>query len=684
MRIEDKQKVIRQELIRCKQDPVYFTTRYCKIANQDSGIIPFKMYEFQKRVMNNLREHDRNIILKSRQLGISTLTSAYALWLMLFHKSKKCLALATNQDTAKNIIDKVKLAYDNLPSFMRVPTTEYNKLSISFVNGSKIKAVAATKSAGRSESLSLLIIDEAAFIEPDDKIREIWTSTQPTLASNASCIILSTPNGHNNFFHEMWTNSENGKNNFNFVRLPWTVHPEHDQSWRDKQDVELGEKKAAQECDCVHYDTQIRLYDNELEMEYNASIGSIYDDLSSRKLIKPNNGNYKILTENGFEDFHGIRKVKKDNYFSIKFTDRTQLKCSSDHKLITLDDEEITPSKLLIDTKIKSIDGYKIVKRIEKYNSEIELYDVVESGKDNKYYTDTVLSHNCSFLTSGDTFVSTKILSRYMEYTDNVKPLDQRYNGELLIWDYALSNYEYIVSADVSRGDSTDYSTFQVLRVDNLEQVAEYKGKIDTEKFGTLLCNIAREYNKALLVPENNGVGWSTIQSILNDGYDNLYYSVKDLKYNDPNEIARHNRYSLGDKSNLTPGVYMNNTLRDLILDKMERLMRHTDVNGDVTSYPLIKSSRLISELLSFVNVNGKVSAQYGKNDDLIMAYALGVYMKDMAYSINEQDLEINKSLLMNSGRSRPIYTNKPNIQNPYTMQYGSETIDYSFLSKGR
>jgi hypothetical protein len=142
---------------------------------------------------------------------------------------------------------------------------EDNKLSLRLTNGSQIKAIASSPDAGRSEALSLLIFDEAAFI---DDIDDIWVAAQSTLSTGGSCIALSTPNGVGNWFHQTWLGAEESRNPFNTIRLHWTVHPERDQTWRDQQQELLGAKKAAQECDCDFVSSGETVVDPELLMFY--------------------------------------------------------------------------------------------------------------------------------------------------------------------------------------------------------------------------------------------------------------------------------------------------------------------------------------------------------------------------------------------------------------------------------
>lgn len=239
--------IIKLEYQKCAGDPIYFMKKYCMIQHPVRGKIPFHLYDFQERTLTQFKEHRYNIVLKSRQTGISTLVAGFSLWKMLFNQDFNVLIIATKQDVAKNLVTKVRVMNQYLPSWLKQTTVEDNKLSLRYSNGSQIKATSAAGDAGRSEALSLLVFDEAAFI---DKIEEIWVSAQSTLSTGGDAIILSTPNGVGNFFHKTWVGAEEEINTFNTIRLHWSVHPERDQNWRDEQEVLLGPKGAAQECDC--------------------------------------------------------------------------------------------------------------------------------------------------------------------------------------------------------------------------------------------------------------------------------------------------------------------------------------------------------------------------------------------------------------------------------------------------
>ena len=245
---QDLREVIRQEYVKCASDPAHFMKKYCHIQHPQRGRIIFNLYPFQDKVLNLWKDNPYSIVLKSRQLGISTLSAGYSLWLMLFHKDKNVLCIATKQETAKNMVTKVKFMYENLPSWLKVNADENNKLTLRLNNGSQIKAVSAAGDAGRSEAVSLLLIDEAAFIEGIDTI---WASAQQTLATGGGAIVLSTPYGTGNWFHQTWVKAEAHQNDFLPIKLPWFVHPERNEAWRKKQDELLGDPRlASQECDC--------------------------------------------------------------------------------------------------------------------------------------------------------------------------------------------------------------------------------------------------------------------------------------------------------------------------------------------------------------------------------------------------------------------------------------------------
>ena len=239
---------ILKEIVKSGKDPVYFINSYAKISHPMRGLIPFNTYDFQTDLLKDFNDYRFNVILKARQLGISTITAAYVAWMMMFHRDKNVLVIATKFGTAANLVKKVKSIHKNLPDWMKIAEIAIdNRTSFELTNGSQIKASSTSGDAGRSEALSLLVIDEAAHVEGLD---ELWTGLYPTLSTGGRCIALSTPNGVGNWFHQTCVDAELEKNDFHLVTLPWSVHPDRDQEWFDKETKNMSRRQIAQELEC--------------------------------------------------------------------------------------------------------------------------------------------------------------------------------------------------------------------------------------------------------------------------------------------------------------------------------------------------------------------------------------------------------------------------------------------------
>lgn len=231
------------EIKKCGTDPVYFIKKYVKISHPTRGPIPFQTYAYQEDCIEDFLKHRLIICNKSRQLGLSTVTGAYALWMALFRREKNILVIATKLETAKLFLRKVKGMFDSLPEWLVMPTlTGESVRELKFSNGSIVKAIPTSPDAGRGEAVSLLIVDEAAHIDDFD---DLWTGLQPMLSTGGNCILISSPKGVGNQFYNIWKRASDGQmapggpaegsNGFWPIELPWTVHPEHDQKWFESQ-----------------------------------------------------------------------------------------------------------------------------------------------------------------------------------------------------------------------------------------------------------------------------------------------------------------------------------------------------------------------------------------------------------------------------------------------------------------
>ena len=451
-----------QEIIKCGKDPSYFINKYVYIQHPLRGTIKFDTYPFQDDALEDFVKHRFNIVLKSRQMGLSTLVAAYAVWLAIFRRDKNILVIATKLKTAQNFIRKVKTAIRKVPSWLILPEiTGNNKQEIQFSNGSIIQAIPTSDDAGRSEALSLAIIDEAAFIRNFDTI---WTALYSTLSTGGRGIILSTPNGVGDKYHELYAQAELGQNVLNPIRLPWDAHPERDKIWFENETKNMSPKQIAQEL-------------------------------------------------------------------------------------------------------------------------------------------------MCDFTSSGNTYISSESLTAHRHNVQ--EPIEKSGPGSSLwIWKYPQTGVDYVISADVARGDAADYSAFHVIDTEKSEVVAEYKGKIRPDQFAELLYDVGKRYGNALMCPESNTFGYAVIMKLYDKGYKNLYYANPKDKY----DALYGNDPKLHKIGFSTQGQS-----RNQILTKLEEALRNNKI--------IIRSTRCIDELKTFVYNGTKAQAMKGKNDDLVMALAIGIWL---------------------------------------------------------
>lgn len=365
------------------------------------------------------------------------------------------------------------------------------------------------------------------------------------------------------------------------------------------------------------------------------------------------NNKYKILTPSGFKNFDSIKKITKSKYLKITLSNGREIACSYDHKFI-LDGIEIPAYELYNGCAIDSVgdtDIYVIAN--ELVQSDIELYDIVEVEDGNIFIVDNLVSHNCNFETSGHTVIEADII-RYYEGLIK-EPLERRgFDGNLHIYQYPNYNKSYIVTADVARGDGEDYSAFHVLDAQNVEQVAEYKGKIDPASFANMLIAIGTEYNNALIVVDNRNIGYATLQVIVDNGYRNLYYTYKNDPFLDKN-IHLRKGYDLKDKKDMVPGYSIDVKTRPVIIDKFRQYFEEKAIK--------VHSQRLINELNAFVWIDGKAQAQKNYNDDLIMALAIGFMVRDTSLKLLSIGVDLTKNALQ---RTHKAVYKTGQISNPY------------------
>lgn len=238
------------EWIKCSHDPVYFIKTYCKIVHVDRGVITFEMFDFQEEIIEAYFTERKVIVKLPRQMGKTTTTAAFFIWYILFQSHKVCAILANKAPIAQEILNRIQLMYENIPSYMQQGIVEWNKRSITLENGSRILAAATSSSAIRGFSLSMVFMDEFAHV-PNNIAEEFFTSTFPTLSSGKETKILmaSTPNGLNHYY-KFWIEAESKRNDFVPITYSWDRMPGRDEAWFNEQKRALGEQKFRQEVLC--------------------------------------------------------------------------------------------------------------------------------------------------------------------------------------------------------------------------------------------------------------------------------------------------------------------------------------------------------------------------------------------------------------------------------------------------
>ena len=238
------------EFMKCKDDPVYFARKYIKIVSLDSGLVPFSLYDFQEKLIRNFHESRFNICKMPRQTGKSTTCVSYLLHYAVFNDNVNIAILANKASTARDLLGRLQLAYENLPKWMQQAIIAWNKGSLELENGSKISANSTSSSAVRGGSYNVIFLDEFAFI-PNHIADDFFASVYPTISSGQSTkvIIVSTPRGMNHFYR-MWHDSERGKNEYVPTEVHWSEVPGRDEAWREQTIANTSEQQFKVEFEC--------------------------------------------------------------------------------------------------------------------------------------------------------------------------------------------------------------------------------------------------------------------------------------------------------------------------------------------------------------------------------------------------------------------------------------------------
>lgn len=244
---------------RCQKDIIYFAENFFTIiADGVRQHIPLRGY--QKDFLTSMMENKRLVLLTARQSGKTTLMTVYALWLANFFKDQRIIICGNKISTATEIFDRIRTAYQDMPNWLKEPIIDFSKKSMTLSNGSKIETGATTESAVRGKTVSCLILDEFAFVEPGIA-KAFWSAVIPTLVTNknARLFVASTPNAPGDMFHQIWTGAVEGKNDFAHHKVTWDAIPGRDLKWKEnyiKNELNGDRALFEQEFECKFIGTQ--------------------------------------------------------------------------------------------------------------------------------------------------------------------------------------------------------------------------------------------------------------------------------------------------------------------------------------------------------------------------------------------------------------------------------------------
>jgi hypothetical protein len=511
------------EYAKCMKSTPYALKTYLQTYdNTVSKYVPLELFPDQISLVEDYENYNENIALKYRQAGVSTVTAAWSSKKLVFAKKnspEKVLIIANKLDTAVEVANKIRGFTEQWPSWIGVgfSAEKNSQRHFKLTNGCEVKAVATSKDALRGYTPTILIFDEAAYIDADG---DFWAACMASLSTGGKVIVVSTPNGYDPIYYEIYDQALKGMNEFKVSEMVWWKDP------RYAKDLSLVNVK-----DIIHYYLNRNEYPNVEIIEYNNKEKN-FDEI--RELIsqgyKPNSSWYESM----------VKKLKYDK---------------------------------------------------RKVNQELE----------------------CAFLGSGDNVFDTDLLENLRVNMVKDAPTKMM-GGGLWIWKEPEMGKKYIMGVDVSRGDSEDFSTFQIVDFDTREQVAEYVGKLPPDTLAEICYKWGNMYNAFIVIDITGGMGVTTSLRLRELGYRNMYVDGVDVS----------NKWKFDPKATeKIPGINFN-AKRVQIIATFEEYLRHGF---------RINSSRLLNEMNTFIYMNGRPDHQKGQHDDLIMSVAMALYVGESSFS---------------------------------------------------
>jgi len=554
-----------------KDTPYALRTYLQTYDNTQKKYVPMDLFPDQIQLIQDYEDYNENITKKYRQAGVTTVTAAWLskkLQLAKPENPERILIIANKRDTAIEMANKVRHFIDQWPDWLNVGFSPDKNSESRFRlnNGSEVKAVATSADALRGFTPTVLVFDEAAYIEAGD---DFWAASMASLSTGGKIILISTPNGYDQIYYGVYDQALRGINDFHITDLRWFKDPRYtkDLRWVKCSDI-------------CHYMLNREQY-NDDEV--------VVNDFDIEK--------YQELVEQGYKPFSSWFEG-----MSKKF----------------------------------KYDRRKIAQELE-----------------------------CDFLGSGDGVIPSDMQENIAKNMIRV-PIEKYMQGTFWQWKEPINGHRYIMGVDVSRGDSEDFSSINIIDFDDREQVAEYIGKIPPDDLASVAYKWGILYGNAFIVIDiTGGMGVATSRKLQELNYKNLYIDGINTQ-----NIWEYNKKAL-DK---IPGLNFNNKRTQIVAAFEEALRKGF----------LVRSNRLLNELNTFVYMNGRPDHMKGSHDDSIMSLSMALYSADICFNQLEKTENANKAMLESWTMSERTYdVNKSHYSYGTSLDpIGAMATDPSFFHK--
>jgi hypothetical protein len=522
-----------KEYARIMKDTPYALKTYLQTYdNTQKKYVPLELFPDQIQLLRDYELYNENITRKYRQAGVTTVTAAWIsrkLQLAKPENPERVLVIANKKDTAVEMANKIRHFIEQWPDWINVGFSPDKNSESRFRlnNGSEVKAVATSADALRGFTPTILVFDEAAYIEAGE---DFWAASMASLSTGGKIILISTPNGFDPIYYGVYDQAIRGVNDFHITDLRWFKDPRYtkDLRWVKCSDI-------------VHYMLNREQYDDNEVVMYD------FDIL-----------NYKQYEEQGYKPLSSWFES-----MSKKF----------------------------------KFDRRKIAQELE-----------------------------CDFLGSGDGVIPSEVQDNIVKNMLR-DPKEKYMQGTFWQWKEPVQGHRYIMGVDVSRGDSEDFSSINIIDFDEREQVAEYIGKIPPDDLASIAYKWGILYEAFIVIDITGGMGVATSRKLQEYNYKSLYIDGVNTK-----NIWEYNSKAM----EKIPGLNFNNKRTQIVAAFEEQLRKGFQV----------RSARLMNELNTFVYINGRPDHMKGTHDDAIMSMSMALYAGDICFSQLEKNENANKAML--------------------------------------